>query len=301
MSRRVVRGFLRSDGTPNFSNNVYSKPKELEYLVQRPVVSATANTPIIKAIDLMLSKGIRRIPITTSKGELIGIITATDMVNFFGGGEYYNLVKLRYGGRFFSALYAPVESIMTREVVSADVDESFSDVLGKMIRENVGSVPVVDGGILMGIITEYDVVRYLSGRSMTGRVEDYMSRNPVMASPNITIKSIARLMVSNGFRRIPIVEGGDVRGIVTTMDIVRYFGEGKAFRKIILDEMDQVISVSAKEIMSEGAVKVSPGDKLGDVAPLIRTSGVGAVLVEHGGTIVGILTERDLLMALATE
>ncbi|MBC7120689.1 MAG: CBS domain-containing protein [Candidatus Methanosuratus sp.] len=292
---------MRSDGTPNFSNSVYSKPKELEFIVQKPAISATTRTPIIKAIDLMLSKGIRRIPITTTKGDLIGIITATDLVNLFGGGEYYNLVKLRYGGRFFSTLYAPVDSIMTREVVSAGIEESFSEVLGKMIRENVGSVPIVDGGVLVGIITEYDVVRYLSGRSMTGKVEDYMSKSPVMASPEITIKSVARLMVSNGFRRIPLVEGGTVRGIVTTMDIVRYFGEGKAFRKIMLDEMDQVISVPAKEIMSEGAVKVSPKDLIGDVAPLIRTSGVGAVLVEDGGGIVGILTERDLLMALAIE
>lgn len=301
MSRRVIRGFLRSDGTPNFSNNVYSKPKELEFIIQRPVVSATINTPIIKAIDLMISKGIRRIPIISAKNELTGIITATDIVNFFGGGEYYNLVKLRYDGRFFSALYAPAESIMSRDVVCAEIDESFSDVLGKMVRENVGSVPVVEDGKLVGIITEYDVVKYLSGRSITSKVEDHMTRNPVMASPEISIKSAARLMVSNGFRRIPIVEGNDVKGIITTMDIVRYFGEGKAFRKILLDEMDQVISVPAKEIMSVGAVKVSPADQLGEVAPKIRTSGVGAVLVEDGGAIVGILTERDLLLALATE
>ncbi|MDI9644223.1 MAG: CBS domain-containing protein [Candidatus Verstraetearchaeota archaeon] len=301
MSRRVIRGFLRSDGTPNFSNNVYEKPRELDFIIQKPVHSATANTPIIKAIDLMLTKGIRRIPITTTKNGLIGIVTATDMVNFFGGGENYNIVKLRYGGRFFSALYAPVETIMSREVVSADVKESFSEVLERMIRENVGSVPVVDDGSLVGIITEYDVVKYLSGRTMTGTVEEYMSPNPVMASPEISIKSAARLMVSNGFRRIPLVDGSEVKGIVTTMDIVRFFGEGKAFRKIMIDEMDQVISTPVREIMSRGAVTVDPKAQLGDVAPLIRTSGVGAVLVEDRGAIVGILTERDLLMALAVD
>lgn len=299
---KKVRGFLRSDGTPNFSSVVYARPKELEYIMQKPVYSSTAKSPIIRGIDTMISKGVRRLPIIGPKGILLGIVTATDFVNFLGGGEYYRIVECRHGGRFFSALYEPIESIMSHDVVYASIREPFSSVLEKMLINNVGAVPIVDQyRALVGIVTEYDVVRYLSGRVISTKVKDHMTRNPVFVSPETSIKSAAKLMVSNGFRRLPIKFDGDVLGIITTMDIVRYIGEGSVFRKILLDEMDSVMGVPVKEIMRTNVVKVSSDLQIGEAAPLIRSSGVGAVLVEEGGEIVGILTERDLLMALAID
>jgi len=302
MVPRLVRGFLRSDGTPNFSNTVVSKPKELDYIIQRQVYSTTARSPIMKGIHIMLTNSVRRIPITDSKNVLLGIVTATDAVDFLGGGDHYNIVKQKYGGRFFSALYEPLESIMSRPVICADVNSRFSSVLEKMINDNVGAIPIIKkSGELAGIITEYDIVRYLSGRTMTEKVGDYMTPHPVITSPEITIKSAARLMVSNGFRRIPVMKGNIVVGIVTTVDIIRYIGEGSAFRRILLDEMDQVLSTPVSQIMRTGVILVKSDLQLGEVAPLIRTSGVGAVLVEDSGDIVGILTERDMLTALAIE
>jgi len=302
VSPKLVRGFLRSDGTPNFSSAVYSKPNELEYIIHKPVFSITQRSPIVRAIDLMLSKAVRRLPVTDANGRLKGIMTATDIVNFLGGGEYYNIVRLKHGGRFFSALYEPVESIMSRDVVSAVVTEKFSCVLERMIAENVGAIPVVSKeGSLLGIITEYDVVRYLSGRAMTESVSDWMTRNPVVAPPTISLKSASRLMISNGFRRLPVMKENLVLGMVTTVDILRYIGEGSAFRRLLLDEMDQVLSAPVSEVMRMGTIIVKSDVQLGEVAPLIKTSGVGAVLVEESGEVKGILTERDLLAALAIE
>jgi len=219
-----------------------------------------------------------------------------------GGGDYYKIVKSKHKGRFFSALYEPLESIMSRDVVCADLSDSFSSVLEKMILKKHGAIPVVGRSkTLVGIITEYDVVRYLSGRIMTERVRDHMTRNPLFASPNISIRSAARLMVSNGFRRLPLKRKDEVVGMVTTVDIVRYIGEGSAFRRLLLDEMDRVLSVPVSEIMRTGVISVKNDLSLGDAAPLITNSGVGAVLVKEDGDAVGILTERDLLTALAIE
>lgn len=302
LPRKIGRGFLRSDGKPNFSSVVYERPRELEYIMHKPVHSTTTKSPIIRGIDIMISKGVRRLPVVGPKGSLLGIVTATDFVNFLGGGDYYKIVEHRHGGRFFSALYEPVESIMTEDVVFADIREPFSSVLEKMLLTNVGAVPIVDQSkSLVGIITEYDVVRYLSGRALTSKVKDHMTRNPVFVSPDTSVKSAAKLMVSNGFRRLPIKTEDNVVGIVTTTDIIRYIGEGSVFRRILLDEMDSVLSVPVRDVMRTSVVKISGDLQLGEAAPLIRSSGVGAVLVEEGGSVVGILTERDLLMALAIE
>jgi CBS domain-containing protein len=300
MSKRVVRGFLRSDGKPDFSTSKFTKPGELEYLSQKPVYSATSRSPIIKGIDLMICRGIRRVPITDSRGGLLGIVTSMDVVNFLGGGNYHNIVKSKHGGRFFSALNEPLESIMTKEVVCAETTESFSDVLVKMIEHGYSAMPIVKKPkTLVGIITEYDVVHYLSGRSSSESVQKYMSRNPVIASPDITINSAAKLMVSNGFRRIPLKREDTMVGIVTATDIVRYIGEGSAFRRIMMDEMDRVMARPVEEIMMTNVVTVDKDLLIGEAAPMIRSSGVGAVLVRDNGELVGILTERDLLMALS--
>lgn len=301
MSKRVVRGFLRSDAKPNFSTSLFNKPGELEYLLQKPVYSATIRSPIIKGIDLMISKGVRRVPITDSKGTLLGIVTSMDIVNFLGGGNYHKIVESKHGGRFFSALNEPLESIMTRKVVYAETCDSFSSVLEKMIKHGYSAMPVVRKPMtLVGIITESDVVHYLSGRSSNESVSKYMTRNPVIASPDISISSAAKLMVSNGFRRIPLKSGEAVAGIVTATDIVRYIGEGSAFRRMLMDEMEEVMGRPVREIMMTGVVSVDKDLPVGEAAPLIRSSGVGAVLVKEDGETVGILTERDLMMALST-
>jgi CBS domain-containing protein len=300
MSKRVVRGFLRSDGKPDFSTAIFNKPGELEYLLQKPVYSATSRSPIIKGIDLMISKGVRRVPITDARGDLLGIVTSMDVINFLGGGSYHNIVRSKHSGRFFSALNEPLESIMTSKVVYAETTESFSDVLGKMIKHGYSSMPIVKKPKkLVGIITEYDVVHYLSGRSSNESVHKYMSRNPVVASPDISINSAAKLMVSNGFRRIPLNKEGAMVGIVTATDIVRYIGEGSAFRRIMMDEMEQVMARPVEEIMMTNVVTVDKDLPIGEAAPMIRSSGVGAVLVRDNGELAGILTERDIITALS--
>jgi len=302
MSKKVVRGFLRSDAKPDFTTSMATKPGELEYIMHKPVHSVTLRSPVIKGIDVMIANSVRRLPITDAKNCLMGIVTATDIVNFLGGGEYHNIIKVKHGGRFFSAINEPIESITTKNVVYADVCETFSCVLEKMINGNIGGIPVVNKDMeLRGIVTEYDVVGYLSGRSLSQKVGECMSRNPVFASPDISISSAARLMVSNGFRRMPLKEGDSVVGIVTTMDIVRYLGEGSAFRKIVLDEMDQVMSSPVRDIMRTDVISVSEGCALGDIAPLLKSSGVGAVMVKENGFTAGIFTERDLLKALAVQ
>ena len=299
MSKKVVRGLLRSDGKPNFSNAVSSKPGELEYLMQHPVHFASLRSPIIKGIDTMITNSVRRLPITDAKGCLMGIVTATDVVNFLGGGDYYCIIKVKHGGRFFSALNEPLESITTKNVIYANACESFADVLEKMIVNNKGAVPIVKNEKeLVGIITEHDIVRFLSGRSMNQKVGDCMTRNPVFASPEISIGSTSKLMVSNGFRRVPIKKDDEIVGMVTTSDIVRYFGEGRAFRRVLLDEMDQVLSAPVTEIMRTDVVTVDADMLLGDVAPIIAASMVGAVLVKEKGVTTGIFTERDMLTAL---
>jgi len=296
---RVVRGFLRSDAKPNFSNEVYEKPRELDLIAKKPVITITKLSPIIKAVDTMVSKGIRRLPVVDAANRLIGLVTSTELVNFFGGGDYFNIIKVRHGGNFYSAINEPIEQIAAKNVVYANIRESFLDVLEKMLKTGYGAIPILtDEGKVYGIVTERDVVNLLAGKPSDKRVEDVMTTELITIGKDETVGDAARKMIANHIRRLPVVEDNRVIGIVVTMDLLRFFG-GEAFRKLILGNVEEVLTTPVREIMSQNLFTISPSESLGSAADAMRKYGVGALLVVDQEGLQGIITERDLLLALS--
>ena len=95
----------------------------------------------------------------------------------------------------------------------------------KLMRENrIGSVVVVNGGSgeVLGIITERDLVRRVLAENkdvMTVKVSDVMTTPVVSIAPNEDIVDAAQLMRKNEIRRLVVMEGGKLIGIITANDI----------------------------------------------------------------------------------
>jgi len=300
--RRKEPRFLRSDGTPNFSSKVYEKPGEVEVIARRPVVTATPTTKVIDALKIMASRGFRRLPITSTNGKLVGIITAMDFMDYFGGGEKFNLIVNRHSFDVYSAFNEVLEPIMTRDVVKVYVDETFIDVLSKMVRYNVGAVPVVTRDEkVFGIITERDVVNHLAEK-ITGKiVEEVMTKDVVTIGPSATLYDALKTMVSNGFRRLPVVDDGELKGMLVAMDVVRFLGSGKVFEYAKSDDVRDVLAVKVADVMTKDVEAITPGSDIGEAASLMRRTGRGSLLVVESGELKGIITERDLVLAIALE
>jgi len=301
-SRRKEPRFLRSDGTPNFSSKVYEKPGEVEVIARRPVVTATPTTKVIDALKVMTNRGFRRLPIATTGGRLVGMVTAMDFMDYFGGGEKFNLIVNRHGFKMYSAFNEALEPIMTREVVKAYVDETFIDVLSKMVRYNVGAVPVVTRDEkVFGIITEKDVVNHLAEKITGKTVEEVMTRDVVTIGSNATLYDALKTMVSNGFRRLPVVDDGELKGVLVAMDVVRFLGSGKAFEYARSDDVRDVLAVKVAEVMTRDVETIALHSDIGEAASLMMRTGRGSLLVVEGGELKGIITERDLVIAIALE
>jgi len=300
--RRKEPRFLRSDGTPNFSSKVYEKPGEVEVIARRPVVTATPTTKVIDALKIMASRGFRRLPITSTNGKLVGIVTAMDFMDYFGGGEKFNLIVNRHSFDVYSAFNEVLEPIMTRDVVKAYVDETFIDVLSKMVRYNVGAVPVVTRDEkVFGIITERDVVNHLAEKITGKTVEEVMTKDVVTIGPSATLYDALKTMVSNGFRRLPVVDDGELKGMLAAMDVVRFLGSGKVFEYAKSDEVRDVLAVKVADVMTKDIEAITPGNDVGEAASLMRRTGRGSLLVVESGELKGIITERDLVLAIALE
>jgi CBS domain-containing protein len=118
---------------------------------------------------------------------------------------------------------AILKEIMTGDVFTIARDASVADVASSMLKGRFGSAIVMEGSWLAGIFTERDVLRAAAaGVDLTSSpVSEWMTSDPVTASPDMEADEATEIMINNGFRHLPVVEGNSVAGIVSLRDILR--------------------------------------------------------------------------------
>lgn len=112
--------------------------------------------------------------------------------------------------------------IMTSPVFTAAPESPVVDVAAAMVRRGFGSAVVLDGTLLVGIVTERDVLRAAAaGAELTqSPVSRWMTRDPQTAEPDLDVEGAVELMLGGGFRHLPVVEGVTLVGIVSLRDLV---------------------------------------------------------------------------------
>jgi CBS domain-containing protein len=117
---------------------------------------------------------------------------------------------------------AKLEDIMTRDVFAASPDTPVAEVAKTMVKGRFGSVLVTQSSLLVGIFTERDALRAAaSGKDLTkSRIADWMTRDPQTAAPDADSEEAAQVMLSHGFRHLPVMEGNAVVGIVSFRDVL---------------------------------------------------------------------------------
>ena len=101
---------------------------------------------------------------------------------------------------------------------------SVTDLIATLAAHNVGALPVVDGGQLVGIVSERDVVRRLDAGGaalLEASVGDIMTTEVTTCSPEDNVADLAAIMTSRRFRHMPVVVDGQLAGIVSIGDLVK--------------------------------------------------------------------------------
>jgi CBS domain-containing protein len=114
-----------------------------------------------------------------------------------------------------------VGEVMHTRVVLTGPDSPMAEAAAQMVRERVGSALVMQGSFLVGILTERDILKAAaSGTDLTTvQVSAWMTKDPQSAGPDTTLEDAAQIMLLNGFRHLPILEGRQVRGVVSLRDL----------------------------------------------------------------------------------
>jgi CBS domain-containing protein len=115
-----------------------------------------------------------------------------------------------------------VRDAMSSTVITARPSQSLADAAKVMKSDDVGSVPVVDGERLVGILTDRDIVvrAVAEGRDpQTVTIEEVASREPVTVQPDQNLDEALELMVRHQVRRLPVTEEGRLVGMLAQADI----------------------------------------------------------------------------------
>jgi CBS domain-containing protein len=96
-------------------------------------------------------------------------------------------------------------------------EDTLGEVAERMTRQNTGAVVVKDFGRLIGILTERDMLRAMAARVHTSdaRVRQWMTVDPITAPADMDLEEAAQIMLDNGFRHLPVVEGESILGVVS--------------------------------------------------------------------------------------
>ena len=122
--------------------------------------------------------------------------------------------------------------VKDRRVYSIDADRSVLEGARFMMEHNIGALPVLRNGELAGIFSERDIMnRVVAAGRMPGttKVSEVMTANPKAVNVDETIENCLFVMREFGFRHLPIVDGKELKGLVSLRDILlRYVSQKEA-------------------------------------------------------------------------
>ena len=301
--RRVVERnrWLRSDGKPNFRDNIHEVIPKLQPLLDKEVPTLSEVSTVLNAAEAMASSGKRVLPVVDPGNNLRGVVAGMDIIEYLGGGQKYRIVTQRFNDRIYDALYAHVRDIMTTNIVSVDIDTNPMNVIEAMVLNGLGAVPVIDrDGRFAGMVTEEMLTRFVHALVRGVVASDVMSKSVISIAREASIGAALKLMVSTGVRRLPVVDGSVLRGVVTWKEIIQFIGTHEVFNHLSEYTVTEFNDLPLTLVTTTDFERVAPGEDLADVVIKMRDRGKDYALVMRDDEVVGIITERDILYAALT-
>ena len=127
------------------------------------VFTTTPGTPIESACKIMVRNGLRRIPIVGGEADiskaakkLLGIVTSTDIIRFLNSKELFDNLNSNAASK---VLETKLSEIMVKDAVIAEPEDKIGEICELFKVSNIGGVPVVRDNVIVGIITERDILR----------------------------------------------------------------------------------------------------------------------------------------------
>ena len=183
-----------------------------------------------------------------------------------------------------------VKDYMSSPINVIERNEPIQMARNLMFKYSIGRLPVLDNGKLVGIVTKYDITNRLNQAAPEWRrrpidkipIQIVMTEKPITIFPDATMPQAAELLIENDISGLPVERDGEIVGMITTRDMVKYFSE-------------QDIKATVGDLMSKNILNVHRHHTIGHVLEEMNVQGVSRALVyEDNTTPVGIVTRSGL-------
>ncbi len=150
-----------------------------------------------------------------------------------------------------------VSDLMTKAAVTDAPDDTLAEAAAKMRSQQTGSLLIMEGDTLAGIVTERDVLKVVGDGQDPKAValRDVMTKDPVTVDPNSSIQEAAKIMFDKWFRHLPVTTGdGKVVGIISLRDLLSLVAQG-------MDEPSHIQTLTGHQLVRDRRLeRVEAGD-----------------------------------------
>lgn len=183
-----------------------------------------------------------------------------------------------------------VKEYMSAPIYVVERNEPIQRARNLMFKYGIGRLPVLDNGRLVGIVTKYDITNRLNQAAPEWRrrpidkvpIQVVMTEKPITIFPDATMAQAAELMLENDISGLPVEREGEILGMITSRDMVRYFA-------------DQDVKATVGDLMIKNVLSVHRHHTIGHVLDEMNVQGTSRALVyEDNTTPVGIITRSGL-------
>jgi CBS domain-containing protein len=196
-----------------------------------------------------------------------------------------------YAGMRLAAARLRLNDIMTRDVVTIDPTESLQNAARLMSENQVSCLPVINDGSFEGILTQKDVLaRTCDFQQNDGpaTVAHVMRTEVPTVSADTGVLEAGRIMETKRTKWLPVLAAQQLAGIVTQTDIIR-----------AITSLVKVVEV--RSIMQTNVVTMDAATTVSAALETMSQHGLSCLVAVHGGKVVGIVTEKDLLRRVCAE
>ena len=269
-----------------------------------PVFIIEPNATVAHARNLMVRHKISRLPVMED-GTLRGIITKKDIAYRMRQGE--PAWRRRPLDRI------PVGALMTERIVTVAPDTGVKAIARKFVENGISSVPVVENGLVVGIVTKTDLMKSALVRQLACPVGDVME-DVATVNRYHSLDHVITVMRERHDKVLVMDEGGTPAGIITETNLAFYANEpkvsGAAGKEILISRHKNadgsggqglltISAVSAGDVMTSPVITTVPETPLPDAIALMEKHHVNSLVVMDNDTVSGIIKRDDIIKEVA--
>lgn len=250
------------------------------------LVTVDKDQNLKEVLQLMKQHNMTKLPVIDDGDRLVGIVTDGAIADKLGQGRNKNITT--------GTLHA--SSVMQKDFVRAHPDEALENLLVDVGKPGLTMIPVCRGDRIVGVVTKADLLPLVESDE---RLSALMHTEVQAVEPTERIVHARRLILDNEIARLPVLEGGRVRGIIAEHEIAGAFADFKEADMSVQKTMVRDLQVG--DFMRTDVITGEPDLPAREAAQRMMEHHVGALpVVAHDGTIQGIVTRTDLIRTFAS-